>query len=1447
MSTPRPILTQPNRDAAPSVRGFVYQVDQTVLAWLALRDDEALFIELGEDFAIERKDPVALLEMAQIKDVSSNISLRTEDVIDAILNLADHRARNPGVSLQMDFLTSAGVATERSTTLTMPGLAAWERIAAGDPDEAALFNGVVGLLRKAKTTRHNELKALLANRGALLRPLIPLLRWRTRQPPIAALEAGVRSALVRLGHVVMPDDAVAAHDALFSHVFRQLADPAREPLRRQDIVAVMRTRETSLRQRYVEQERRMEYLVARQAYVEAILAFDPRNEILDLSSVLTRTDLPLFTGRADLIAKLHDLVPSGGLTLIQARAGGGKSSLMAYLHATNGWPAHFAELSKRTQDALRSLAAQIALEYDDDDWLHRLRNRQLDAPAIFWSELSALAGRVGRTIVVLVDGIDEMDEEAEFLRGSDRAPGVLCVVTRRTVDDLGEACRLTINDTANEADIAKWLPRRVGAERMRSRLKELGWTPEPLVQRLLERVGANWKYADAVVRTIEQSEQILVAIEDLPANLVDWYRLWWQQWRKDHEPTWYQGDLRLLSTLAVTAEPLTDHALAELSAANVMLTRTRVLVDWASFLVIDGRGRIRPDHEAFREFLLGRWTARAGDPKAERLQQELEGARGEADERILDWYLNRWGGLKAGLPGLRKWQGQYLHDGYGVRHLVRHAARIDDHSTLRDLLLLEWEEAGAPRSALELTRISMGDAPLFRDDLMLGSSEVAQRRRALDKLIRPRSDEPVEQVPPSAFELQLAFGLSSLHELRGAIVPGLARLAFRADLWSLEQILNHLRRLPASERAMGLAMLAAEKGVDRERLAQEALTAINEIREATQIFPVVRRLADVLSEPTRGQMLVEVGEYAMRLLDFGPAIALCHLGDVLSDEVRLAIGRIFEDRFDHTLNSAAREGILRWIPTGPVRERLLDKLLRNELNAPLVMWLDFLRNRICFVDPEEFEDRARADGLLDQLGEGSGGREVWSELLSNLSPGDSAYWLTKSKELPQIAKEILNERTEITDGTKLAAAMRVNEGQDRDIKALNHLRWLPVAARGGAAERLLSRLNRTPDPRSLQSMLDAIAQIDPPPREVIARLLQASRSIGDHDKLERARCALAWALPRPLREQLRSDAWAKFEAEAVVEVESERWRDGWHLLPVARQIHGLVDDERRQVVARLLDTFKDQQLDDETLGALLIGASTTEEDLLILPSVRTMLPWDQLWFFLDAAAGRLRAPDLAVFTAHLYELEYGQVRILAALARDRLLPSSFVDLWRGAQRWDHDTRAVLGAVLTPLAPATQQSMRICEVRTWIESAHSTNCAILAAALLAESTKDQYFLDLATSLAHERIGGQEAILARAILARLDVQNARHHWRGTMQDVTEQSGILEENLLLSELLRVPASQALPALEALTEVIRTTERSKTAGLVCAVSPWLAAIRADEFARSIVQGIDLAQRWWP
>ncbi|KRP89236.1 hypothetical protein AOQ73_26825 [Bradyrhizobium pachyrhizi] len=59
------------RQAIAALRGYVYQIHQTVSAWIGLRGDDVLYLEVAEDYAEVAKSPDRLEEILraiQIKD-----------------------------------------------------------------------------------------------------------------------------------------------------------------------------------------------------------------------------------------------------------------------------------------------------------------------------------------------------------------------------------------------------------------------------------------------------------------------------------------------------------------------------------------------------------------------------------------------------------------------------------------------------------------------------------------------------------------------------------------------------------------------------------------------------------------------------------------------------------------------------------------------------------------------------------------------------------------------------------------------------------------------------------------------------------------------------------------------------------------------------------------------------------------------------------------------------------------------------------------------------------------------------------------------------------------------------------------------------------------------------------------------------------------------------------
>ena len=105
-----------NRDAWATIRGFVYQVDRTVLRWLELNDNEVLELEKGEDIDIisqnfEKQEILRKLE--QVKHRKSNITLNQEVVLEILLNFFVHKSNNPSKKILFRFVTNTVFGIER--------------------------------------------------------------------------------------------------------------------------------------------------------------------------------------------------------------------------------------------------------------------------------------------------------------------------------------------------------------------------------------------------------------------------------------------------------------------------------------------------------------------------------------------------------------------------------------------------------------------------------------------------------------------------------------------------------------------------------------------------------------------------------------------------------------------------------------------------------------------------------------------------------------------------------------------------------------------------------------------------------------------------------------------------------------------------------------------------------------------------------------------------------------------------------------------------------------------------------------------------------------------------------------------------------------------------------------------------------------------------------------
>lgn len=183
MSIPPDFKTNPKRDATDSIRGYVYQMYQSILAWMQLKENEILILEGAEDFDVHCGLSV---EATQIKDVAHNLTLRSQDIIDSINNYWIHRESNPDYVIVLRFLTTAEAGQEQGSPFGsgQKGLEYWHNAEADHVDIEPLrtFLLTLGLNSSLATFIQN------AADNELREKLIRRIKWDFGNRPKEALQ-----------------------------------------------------------------------------------------------------------------------------------------------------------------------------------------------------------------------------------------------------------------------------------------------------------------------------------------------------------------------------------------------------------------------------------------------------------------------------------------------------------------------------------------------------------------------------------------------------------------------------------------------------------------------------------------------------------------------------------------------------------------------------------------------------------------------------------------------------------------------------------------------------------------------------------------------------------------------------------------------------------------------------------------------------------------------------------------------------------------------------------------------------------------------------------------------------------------------------------------------------------------------------------------------------------
>lgn len=227
-----------NRDAAPVIRGFVYQVDLSILSWLDLQENEFLELERGEDIdlvqqALSSDEMESARLLIQVKNLTRKLTMRAEESVGALASFYEHLVNNPLKKLRFRFLTNTAVGRENENPFApaIPVIVAWEALRKNECSEGGIPTYLAGIRRflsglskpsklNGKTWKQFQAFVKESDASELLE-FIRRVEWVTLAPGIDELAPIILDRLVR-DFGVHETSVQAAYERLFAAVFRLL-------------------------------------------------------------------------------------------------------------------------------------------------------------------------------------------------------------------------------------------------------------------------------------------------------------------------------------------------------------------------------------------------------------------------------------------------------------------------------------------------------------------------------------------------------------------------------------------------------------------------------------------------------------------------------------------------------------------------------------------------------------------------------------------------------------------------------------------------------------------------------------------------------------------------------------------------------------------------------------------------------------------------------------------------------------------------------------------------------------------------------------------------------------------------------------------------------------------------------------------------------------------------
>ena len=324
-----PIKADSKYQANDPLRGYRYQILHSVNAWLDLAEDETLYLEGIEDFDIISDDTVTAV---QVKDTQRNITLRSNDALNAINRYWESQIRNPDRRVKFRFLTRSKIGKERGNPFgtDKPGLEVWRRCS-GDEEIIKKISEFLQNQEKISDEVKNFLKQTSPQQ--IYERLIEPIAWETGSKDANSVKQLISDKLVRHGNELglLPFDTSEVLDALLNEAFTVATHKENRKLTKERFFKIFQEKAT---ERVSTQHLRHLQMLATQAATgdtaSAASIGNPSDVTIQSYSHIQTIIPPLYPDvfqRTELLTSIQIKLQSDSIAIIQGGTGRGKTTL----------------------------------------------------------------------------------------------------------------------------------------------------------------------------------------------------------------------------------------------------------------------------------------------------------------------------------------------------------------------------------------------------------------------------------------------------------------------------------------------------------------------------------------------------------------------------------------------------------------------------------------------------------------------------------------------------------------------------------------------------------------------------------------------------------------------------------------------------------------------------------------------------------------------------------------------------------------------------------------------------------------------------------------------------------------------------------------------------------------------------------------------------------------